>query len=96
MRYHNAEPIGKIMQEYLRETGLETPLMEYRIVQAWSEVAGATVASYTGQVYVRNGTLHVQIHSAPLRQNLMMGQSLLTQRLNNHVGQQVISSIRFF
>ena len=96
MKRHNAEPIGQLMQEYLRSEGLETPLMEYRIVQAWQEVAGPTVASYTGQLYVRSGILHVQIRSAALRQNLMMGQTLLAQRLNAHVGRQVISSIRFF
>ncbi|MCR4920589.1 MAG: DUF721 domain-containing protein [Bacteroidaceae bacterium] len=96
MKRCQAEPIGQIMQKFLREAGLETPLLEHRIVQAWSEVAGEVVASYTGKVYVRNGILHVQILSAPLRQNLMMGQSLLTQRLNAHVGHQVISSVRFF
>ena len=96
MKRHEAEAIGPLIQEYLRNEGLETPLLEYRIVQAWHEVAGPTVSSYTSQLYVRNGILHVQIRSAALRQNLTMGQTLLAQRLNAHVGHQDISSIRFF
>ena len=96
MKRHVPETIGQLMQQYLREEGLETPLLEYRIVQAWHEVAGTAVSAYTGQIYVRNGILYVQIRSAALRQNLMMGQTLLAQRLNTYVGHQVISSIRFF
>ena len=96
MKRHEVETIGQLMQEYLRNEGLETPLLEHRIVQAWQEVAGPVASSYTGQLYVRNGILHVQIRSAALRQNLVMGQTLLAQRLNAHVGHQVISSIRFF
>ena len=81
---------------FLREEGLETPLLEYRIVQAWPEVMGSTISRYTRQVFVREGKLHVQLTSAPLRQNLMMEHKRLAQKLNDHVGSYVVSDVCFF
>ena len=81
---------------FLREEGLETPLLEYRITQAWSEVMGQTISRYTKQVFVREGKLQVQISSAPLRQNLMMEHKRIAQKLNEHVGSYVISDVCFF
>jgi predicted nucleic acid-binding Zn ribbon protein len=81
---------------FLREEGLETPLLEYRITQAWSEVMGQTISRYTKQVFVREGKLQVQINSAPLRQNLMMEHKRIAQKLNEHVGSYVISDVCFF
>ncbi|MBR5052064.1 MAG: DUF721 domain-containing protein [Bacteroidaceae bacterium] len=81
---------------FLREEGLETPLLEYRVTQAWSEVMGQTISRYTKQVFVREGKLQVQINSAPLRQNLMMEHKRIAQKLNEHVGSYVISDVCFF
>ena len=85
-----------VLLAYLREQGLETPLLEYRITQAWPEVMGATISRYTRQVFVREGKLQVQLTSAPLRQNLMMEHKRIAQKLNAHVGSYVISDVCFF
>ncbi len=90
------ENITKLLHEFLRQEGLETPLMEFRIVQAWPEVVGDAISRYTGNIFVKNGVLNVQIKSAPLRQNLSMSQNIMTRRLNEAVGAQVITSIHFF
>ena len=96
MKLSNCEPLKDVLLAFLREEGLETPLLEYRIAQAWPEVMGATISRYTGQVLVREGKLQVQITSAPLRQNLMMEHKRITQKLNDHVGSFVISDVCFF
>ena len=85
-----------VLLAFLREQGLETPLLEYRITQAWSEVMGETINRYTRQVFVREGKLHVQLVSAPLRQNLMMEHKRIAQKLNDYVGSFVISDVNFF
>ena len=54
----------------LRTNGLETPLMQKRIVDAWPEVAGDFIARYTLNVYIENQTLVVRLSSAALRQEL--------------------------
>ncbi len=90
------QPLGDILLAFLRAEGLETPLLEYRIVQAWPEVMGSVVARYSRQTFIREGKLHVQVSSAPLRQNLMMEHKRIAQKLNDHVGAFVISDVCFF
>lgn len=85
-----------VLLTFLRREGLETPLLEYRITQAWPEVMGETICHYTRQVFVREGKLQVQLTSAPLRQNLMMEHKRIAQKLNDHVGSYVISDVCFF
>lgn len=81
------------MLAYLKEIGLDTPLLEHRIEQAWPEVMGETVARYTREAKVRGGMLYVSVTSAPLRQNLIMEHQSLAKRLNEHVGANVITDV---
>ena len=95
MKRNNAEPIGKLIQSYLRQESLESPLNEHRLINAWSEVLGPTIVSYTRDLFIKNQVLYVHLTSAALRQGLMMGRELLVRNLNAHVGAQVITNIVF-
>lgn len=95
MRRNNAEHIGDVIRYFLRQQGLESPLNEYRLIQAWSEIVGPAIARYTSNVYIKNQTLYVHLTSAVLRQELMMARELLIKNLNREVGAQVIVNIVF-
>ena len=47
MKRNNAEQIGELIRHYLRQESLESPLNERRLISAWPEVLGPTIASYT-------------------------------------------------
>ena len=85
MRRKNTEQIDCILNRFLRNEGLETPLNEYRLVNAWSEVMGAAVARYTGKVYIYNRTLYVELLSPALRSNLSVSYTHLTLPTNSRV-----------
>ncbi|MBQ8866843.1 MAG: DUF721 domain-containing protein [Bacteroidaceae bacterium] len=95
MKRQNALPIGDMIRRFLREEGLESPLNEYRLIQAWETVLGRAIARYTGQMYIKNQTLYVHLTSPALRQNLQMSRQSLVHRLNEAVGAQVIADIVF-
>ena len=95
MRRNKTESIGDLVRQYLRQEGLETPLNEVRMVEAWTEVMGQAVARYTGDVFVKNQVLYVRLESPALKANLMMGREGLVRRLNDYVGAQVIVKIVF-
>lgn len=95
MQRTTVHSIGSLMAEMFRETGLEKPLMEHRIVAAWPEVLGQTVAHYTGDINIRDGVLYVHIKSAPLRQELFNCRFQLVDKLQKAVGcDGVIKDIR--
>jgi len=87
--------VKDIVQQALREQGLETPLLQRRLVDAWPTVAGPLIASYTLNTYIYNQTLHVRLSNPALRADLSMRRQELVGKLNAAVGAQVISDIRF-
>lgn len=95
MKRNDAEQIGTLIRNFLRQESLESPLNEQRLINAWPEVLGPVIASYTNGLYIKNQVLYVHLTSAALRQELMMGRELLVRNLNLHVGAQVISNIVF-
>ena len=87
--------IGELILRNLRSQGLETPLLQKRLVEAWPTVMGDMVASYTQEVYIRNQTLWVHLTSPALRADLSMMKQEIVKKLNAAVGSQVIADIRF-
>ena len=84
-----------LIMRNLREQGLETPLLQRRLVAAWPAVAGETVARHTRQAVIRNQTLFVSLSSPVLRAELSMKRQALVKQLNDYVGALIIIDIRF-
>lgn len=95
MKRGSLKSISEIVRETCREEGLETPLNEYRLIQAWAQVLGSGVQSYTKNLFIKNQILYVTLTSSVLRQELMMNRRTLVHRLNEHVKAQVITNIIF-
>ena len=95
MKRNNTEQIGDVLRQFLRQQGLETPLNEYRLVDAWEDVVGPVIARYTTNLFIKNQVLYVSLSSSVIRQELMMGREMLIRNLNAQVGSQVIVNIVF-
>ena len=89
------QAIGELIMRNLRAQGLETPLLQKRLVEAWPTVAGEVIARYTTNVVIRNQTLFVCLSAPALRADLSMRRQEFVQKLNYYVGNQVIADIRF-
>ena len=85
-----------IVREILRSQGLETPLLQRRLLAAWDKTVGATIARYTGEKFIKNQTLMVKITNPALRSDMNMIRTELKNKLNIAVGAQVISDIKFY
>lgn len=91
----DVQSIRDLVMRNLRLQGLETPLLQKRLVEAWPAVAGNVIARYTLNAYIRNQTLFVHLSSPALRADLSMRRQVFVARLNAAVGSQVIVDIRF-
>ena len=96
MRKRNTEQIGEVIQQFMRLNGRETPYNQYRLIQSWSAVMGEAINRYTGNIFIKNQTLHVQITSPAVRQNLLMEHRSIVRRLNEYVDAQVIEDVIFY
>lgn len=88
--------IAELLPEFLRSEGLETPLLQKRLLYSWDTVVGEAIAGYCGDKFIKNQTLYVKILNPSLRADLTMSRTILVRRLNEQVGAQVISDIRFY
>ena len=88
--------LDNLLAQYLRATGLQTPLLQKRLIEAWPEVMDDVVVKYTGRIYVSNQTLNVEINNSALRAELLMRRNDIVEKLNRHVGAQVVTDVIFF
>lgn len=89
------QAIRDLIMRNLRTQGLETPLLQKRLIEAWPVVAGEAIARYTTDVRIYNQTLFVRLSVPALRADLSMRCQEFVGRLNEYVGNQVIADIRF-
>lgn len=88
--------LGDILRQFIRNEGLETPLLQKRVIDSWETVTGHVVAQYTGEKFIKNQVLWVKIVNPALRQDLSMMRTQLTRRLNEAVGSAVINDVRVY
>ena len=80
--------------DFLRESGLEQPVLEVQMEEIWPQVMGETVAKLTRSVVVKDGMLIVHVNSAALKAQLFENRFELVRKLNDAIGAQVIRDCR--
>ena len=91
----DVQRVKDLILRNLRVQGLETPLLQKRLVESWPKVAGEAIARYTTDVKIYNQTLYVKLSVPALRADLSMRRTEFVRRMNENVGAQVITDIKF-
>ena len=94
MKRTDAQTLDSVLAEWIRENGLEKPLLEHRVVEQWGEILGKTIARYSRDIEIKDGMLRVRITNAELRQELFEQRFRLILKLNDAVGGDVVKDIR--
>ena len=91
----DVQELKNLVLRNIRKQGLETPLLQKRLIEAWPIVAGEMIARYTTDVRIYNQTLLVRLSIPALRADLSMRRQEYVRRLNEYVGNEVITDIQF-
>lgn len=94
MERRKTQEATDIVRMFLHESGLEIPLLQYRLVQSWPEVVGTEIAQRSEALEVRGEVLWVRVSSPALLADLQMRRSQLAAALNAKVGAMIIRDIR--
>lgn len=96
MRKHNSESLGEVLRQFFEENQFfKRKFAESRVISGWGKILGSAVASYTDNIFLRNGTLYVHLSSSVLRAELAMSKEQILINLNRHVGMDVVKDIVF-
>ncbi len=91
----NPQPLGSVLESLVQELGIKQKLDEVRAIEAWADLAGASINGVTDAAWVRGNKLYVKIISSTWRQELHMQRRDWRDRLNLRLGSPVISEIVF-
>jgi len=87
--------LGAVLADLVERFGYRERLDAARAVEAWPEVVGPAIAGVTEQVWMRHGALHVKIRSAAWRHQLQFQRQAWRDRMNAHLGREVVDEVIF-
>jgi len=86
--------IKDIMQDVLGENKLQKGIDLVAIKEAWVEVMGNGVNSYTKDIQFKNGLLLVKLTSSVLREELSYGKDKIIHLLNEKLNKVLIKNVK--
>ena len=69
-------------------------MLQRRLISSWAEVMDDAVVQSTGNIFVSNQTLVVEIINSAIQAELMMKRKAIVERLNRHVGARVVVDVK--
>lgn len=95
MKRLEPESVGDVLRQALTDQGLNDRLLETRAINLWPAIIGEEIAALTARPIVFKGLMTIYVRNASLRQELNMSRSKICSIINDTLGKQVISEVRF-
>ena len=85
--------IGDAIKKFLDQSRIKSGIQALQIEDVWEEIMGKTIARYTDKLHIINDTLFITTQVAPLRHELIFQREKIIQRVNEALGQKLISKL---
>ena len=92
-RQNSYLPLSDALKEFVKENKLQKGMDRVNAKEAWENLMGNGVNSYTTSVELKNNTLYVSLSSSVLREELSLGKTKILAMLNEELGQELIKKI---
>lgn len=74
---------------------MQPKLDEVEVREAWRQVFGQAVENRTRKIHLqKDGTLICMLDSGPLKEEFQHGKREIVDRLNEHLGREVVQQVR--
>ena len=90
----NPVRVKNVINKSIRSFG-DTTLLELRIKDAWKNVMGKNVNTYTTNIILNEEIIFVKLSSAALKNELVYRSDTIIKLLNKELGQKKIKEIKF-
>ena len=94
MKDHNQSLLKDALLNVIKKDGIEDALYEQKIKKAWDKSVGKYGAKYTEKISFSKGKLTVNLSSALFKQELMYAKTEIITKINEVLGQELVTSIR--
>lgn len=92
-RVSNQSSIGDVLKQIIQVNKLQPGMDQIDVKEAWKNLMGNGVNSYTKNVALRGSTLYVELTSSVLREELSHGKSKILTMINEELQREVIKDV---
>lgn len=92
-RLNNQSTIGDILQQIIQVNKLQPGMDQIDVKEAWRQLMGNGVNSYTRNVVLKGSTLYVELTSSVLREELTHGKSKIITMINEELRRDVVRDV---
>lgn len=85
--------LGDALKDFINKSRLKSGVQAVRIKDAWEKIMGKTIANYTDNIQISNGTLFITTSVAPLKNELIYQKENIIKRVNEMMGERVITDV---
>lgn len=85
--------MGDALKLFLQKSRLKGNMQAMQITDIWAELMGKTIARYTDKIQIMNRTLFIATSVAPLKNELLFQKEKIIQRVNEALGENLITEI---
>lgn len=92
-RLSNESTIGDVLSEIIQVNKLQGGIDDVAVKEAWKNLMGNGVNTYTKNVVLKGATLYVELTSSVLRQELQYGKDKIIKMINEELQREVIKEV---
>ena len=92
-RLSNQSTVGDVLKQIIQVNKLQPGMDQIDVKEAWQNLMGNGVNSYTKNVALRGSTLYVELSSSVLREELSHGKSKIIAMINEELRREVIKEV---
>ena len=85
--------LAEAMKEFLNKSRLKGGIQALQIQDAWEKIMGKTIAKYTDKIEIVGSTLFISSTVAPLKNELLYQKPKIIERVNEALGEKVITEV---
>ena len=92
-RFNNENSVGDVLKEILQANKLQPGIDQVAVKEAWKNLMGNGVNTYTKSVALKGSTLYVELSSAVLRQELSYGKDTIIAMINEELRRDIVTEV---
>ncbi|HMS29789.1 MAG TPA: DUF721 domain-containing protein [Saprospiraceae bacterium] len=93
MKKNNEQKLNEILAEFKNQKQLKSNLIKKDIMQAWENIFGDFIKSYTLELRYYDNTVIVKLNSSSLKNELMMNRQKILDQLRQRLPDLKINDI---
>ncbi len=89
----STQSIGNVLHNFMHQSKLRNGLRAAQIEEVWEQLMGATIAGHTQTIRIIGEKLFITSHHAALKNELAFQKTLIIQRVNEALGEELIKEV---